>query len=174
MSIEAAKRAVVIAEVRPNGLAEPSNPNPNFNGPQWARLERDKILPLSSKPGLESVVMLATNPVNKEVITKNLTEAIPKIEDIKKELSYNPSKKSRQHVDNMGRLILIKRSRRGSRCLAQPDHEPTDCQGRRHLKKSKSENTQTLETKPMKNVKSEKPKKKSKQKDVILNGKKIK
>lgn len=150
MRLEAAK-ALNTAEVRPVGLAESPNLNPNFNSPQWARLERDKLFPLSAKSGLESVVMLAINPVKKDsIIVKSFTETNPKIDDVKKELSYNPSKKSRQYIDHMGRHIIFRRARRGSRCLAQPDHEPKDCQGRRHLKKSKSDTAEALETKPLK------------------------
>lgn len=169
-------------EIRLDGPALPLKPNPNFNSPQWARLERDKIISVSSRhPGFSSVILLETQspqssvPVT-ELIQKTITEIPPRIEEVKKELAYNPSKKSREYIDHRGRHILIHRSRRGSRCLAQPDHEPRDCQGRRHLKKSKSAQVEQMSSGNL-NIENTSKKRKvsrSTRQEVMLNGKKIK
>lgn len=154
------------AEIGPDGLGASSKPD--FFGPEWSLLKRNEIVPVASKYGLESVILLETS--KKEVLVKNLTEVSPKIDEIKKDLAYNPSKKSKQLIDEKGRHILYRRARRGSRCLAQPDHEPTDCQGRKHLKKSQSAQEKQLSPNTPENKNTPKKRKRSRGK-VVLNGK---
>lgn len=110
-------------------------------------------------------------------ISANLVKPeIGLLEKTKKAETFNPSKKSKSYIDQLRRHFMMRRSRRGSRCLAQPDHEPRDCQGRRHLKKSKSMQNEQIPTGTIKIEKTSGSKQPfaSTQREVVLNGKKIK
>ena len=148
-----------------NGLVVPSNINPNFNSPEWARLKRDEIIPVSPRPGFSSVKLLEIQRINpntpaSELIHKAVTEMPPKIEEIKKKLSYNPS---RQYIDDMGRLIITKR--RKSRCNGIHDAEEDPCGSPRCKTKGRQK---------IKDTQNKEVTKRRKRRSVILNGKKIK
>lgn len=132
--------APIHPENRPQIKVNPSlNQNPNFLGPQWARLERDKIIPVSPKVSLiNSVVALETLPAkqqkskNEEVIEHTITLLTPKIDEIKKSLAYNPSKRS-THID--GRWVIRRRGRSGCRC--DGDERSAGCRSRSCRNKDK-------------------------------------
>lgn len=151
-----------------NGLIVPSNLNPNFNSPEWARVKRDVIVPVSPRPGFSSVKLLEIQTIKPntpaaELINKAIAEIPPKIEEVKKELSYNPSKKSREYIDEMGRLII--RKRRKSRCNGIHDAEEDPCGSPR----CKTKGRQKLKDSQNKDVT-----KRRKRRRVILNGERIK
>lgn len=142
---------------RKAGLPENITPLPE-SSPNLTIVRPDqRLAQIIEFPNLK--IDTSANPIRPEI---SLLEKTRKAE------VFNPSKKSKSYIDYMGRHILIRRSRRGSRCLAQPDHEPADCQGRKHLKKSKTKEEKQMQT----NIPLEK-KDKPRRWNVVLDGKRI-
>lgn len=166
-----------VAKYSPFGRERPGTPSNliQVNFVNKSRLP-ENITPLpESSPNLtivrpdQRLAQIIEFPNPKIDTSANLIRPeISLLEKTRKAEVFNPSKKSKSYIDHMGRHILIRRSRRGSRCLAQPDHEPADCQGRKHLKKSKTKEEKQMQTKvPLE--KKDKPRRWN----VVLNGKRI-
>lgn len=119
--------APIPPETKPQNKAKTSL-NPNFLGPQWARLERDKIIPVASGVGFSSVILLeniSVQKVNKAEFIKMAVVKISTVEEVKKSLAYNPGKRSKEYVDETGRRIV--RRKRPSRCNGSHDVEADPC-----------------------------------------------
>jgi hypothetical protein len=142
---------VVVARINPdsrqNTLRRPSSVTHNFSGPEWVRMERDKIIPVA---GLSSVVLLDI-PTQKIVDNAEFPKLTPAemtpIEKVEKSLAYNPGRRKKDYLDDTGRRII--RRRRASRCNGVHDAEADPCgsprcrtKGRQDLKTKGAGNNQ--------------------------------
>jgi hypothetical protein len=109
-------------------LSKPLHITPEFFTRKLAKLKN-----ISSVIGMEELKQRLLMAENRVIMPE--IEKAPHVDTIIIEIP-NPHKDILEKLARVNRIM--QRGRRGSRCLAQPEHSPKNCQGRVHLKKSGS------------------------------------